>query len=370
MLAGTGVAAYVDEAVWWKAALALVVSLALQVGVNYANDYSDGIRGTDDDRVGPMRLVGSGVAAPGAVKRAAFLAFGVAGRRRAGARGDDRLVAGRGRARSCVLAAWFYTGGAQALRLPRPRRGDGVRVLRAGRRGRHDVRADRDVGVAGAVRRRRRSARWPARSWSPTTCATSRPTPIAGKRTLAVRLGDPRTRGLYALLVLAAAAAVVAVAVATTWWVLLGLGLPAHRRPRGCGPCSAGPDGPALVPVLQQTGRPRLALGGAGRRGAVALSGLGDVRRTLDGMTFLIISARDLVAVVAWQMRVQLLAKVLGQSESRIDRQLNRAATDRAPTGSVRVLLGPHLLDLRGGPLGARARRAARTPRAAGASRK
>ena len=61
VLAGTGVAAYADSAVWWKAALALLVSLALQVGVNYANDYSDGIRGTDADRVGPMRLVGSGV---------------------------------------------------------------------------------------------------------------------------------------------------------------------------------------------------------------------------------------------------------------------------------------------------------------------
>jgi len=69
VLTGTGIAAYVDEPVWWKAALALVVSLALQVAVNYANDYSDGIRGTDDDRVGPMRLVGSGVAAPAAVKR-------------------------------------------------------------------------------------------------------------------------------------------------------------------------------------------------------------------------------------------------------------------------------------------------------------
>ncbi|MGA8258124.1 MAG: 1,4-dihydroxy-2-naphthoate octaprenyltransferase, partial [Nocardioides sp.] len=78
VLAGTGVAAYVDQVVWWKALLALVVSLALQVAVNYANDYSDGIRGTDDDRVGPMRLVGSGRATPGAVKRAAFLAFGVA----------------------------------------------------------------------------------------------------------------------------------------------------------------------------------------------------------------------------------------------------------------------------------------------------
>src|SRR5689334_7051329 len=78
VLAGTGVAAYADSVVWWKALLALVVSLALQVGVNYANDYSDGVRGTDDERVGPMRLVGSGAASPAAVKRAAFLSLGVA----------------------------------------------------------------------------------------------------------------------------------------------------------------------------------------------------------------------------------------------------------------------------------------------------
>src|SRR3954462_7788635 len=110
VLAGTGVAAYVDQAVWWKAALALVVSLALQVGVNYANDYSDGIRGTDTDRVGPLRLVGSSAASAGAVRLAAFAAFGVA------------AVAGLVLAATtawwlvavgalAVLAAWFYTGG-------------------------------------------------------------------------------------------------------------------------------------------------------------------------------------------------------------------------------------------------------------------
>src|SRR5688500_17038327 len=115
VLAGTGVAAYVDQAVWWKALLALVVSLALQVGVNYANDYSDGIRGTDADRVGPMRLVGSGTATPRAVKTAAFTAFGVA------------AVAGLVLASTtalwlvavglvCVLAAWFYTGGDKPYR--------------------------------------------------------------------------------------------------------------------------------------------------------------------------------------------------------------------------------------------------------------
>src|SRR5690242_21901014 len=57
VLAGTGVAAYGHEACWWRALLALAVSLLLQIGVNYANDYSDGIRGTDDERVGPLRLV-------------------------------------------------------------------------------------------------------------------------------------------------------------------------------------------------------------------------------------------------------------------------------------------------------------------------
>ena len=69
----------IDAAVWWKALLALVVASLLQVGVNYANDYSDGIRGTDADRVGPMRLVGSRRGAARArSRRAAFAAFGVA----------------------------------------------------------------------------------------------------------------------------------------------------------------------------------------------------------------------------------------------------------------------------------------------------
>ncbi len=74
--AGTGAAAALDGASWARALLALVVSLALQVGVNYANDYSDGVRGTDDVRVGPLRLTGSGLATPRAVKLAAFAAFG------------------------------------------------------------------------------------------------------------------------------------------------------------------------------------------------------------------------------------------------------------------------------------------------------
>ena len=110
VLVGTGAAAALDGVDLLPAALALVVALALQVGVNYANDYSDGRRGTDADRVGPMRLVGSGAAEPRQVLLAASLAFAVAG------------VAGLGLAALsswwlvavgavCIAAAWTYTGG-------------------------------------------------------------------------------------------------------------------------------------------------------------------------------------------------------------------------------------------------------------------
>ena len=98
---------------WWRALGALVVALAIQVGTNYANDYSDGIRGTDDARVGPVRLVASGLASPAAVKRAALSCFGVAGvvgLALAWATSWWILVVGA----ACLAAGWFYTGG------PRP----------------------------------------------------------------------------------------------------------------------------------------------------------------------------------------------------------------------------------------------------------
>jgi 1,4-dihydroxy-2-naphthoate octaprenyltransferase len=111
VIVGTAAAVALDAIRPGRAVAALVVSLALQVGVNYANDYSDGIRGTDDDRIGPFRLTGSGAAAPAAVKHAAFAAFGVAGLTGAG------LVAVSGTwwllavGAASILAAWFYTGG-------------------------------------------------------------------------------------------------------------------------------------------------------------------------------------------------------------------------------------------------------------------
>lgn len=98
---------------WWCALGALVVALAIQVGTNYANDYSDGIRGTDDARVGPVRLTATGLATPSAVKRAALIAFGVAavvGLGLAWATSWWILLVGA----ACLLAGWFYTGG------PRP----------------------------------------------------------------------------------------------------------------------------------------------------------------------------------------------------------------------------------------------------------
>jgi 1,4-dihydroxy-2-naphthoate octaprenyltransferase len=256
VLAGTGVAAYADAAVPWKALLALLVSLALQVAVNYANDYSDGIRGTDADRVGPMRLVGSGAAEPAAVKRAAFLAFGVAaaaGLVLAASTAWWLVAVGA----VCVVAAWLYTGGAKPygyLGL-----GEVMVFVFFGL-----------VAVVGTTYVQTGTFEWPALLaaagvGSLTTAVlvanNLRDIPsdtVAGKRTLAVRLGAPRTRAFYVLLVLAAAAAAVAVAVATTWWALLGLAfllpaLPAVRTVTG------GATGPALIPVLQQTGLAGLA---------------------------------------------------------------------------------------------------------------
>jgi len=95
---------------WWRAVAALVVAFGVQVGTNYANDYSDGIRGTDEVRVGPLRLVGSGLATPRAVAVASLLAFGIAGVMGlllAAFTSWWLLAVGA----ACIAAGWFYTGG-------------------------------------------------------------------------------------------------------------------------------------------------------------------------------------------------------------------------------------------------------------------
>ena len=255
VLAGTGVASYEDAAVWWKAVLALVVALALQVGVNYANDYSDGIRGTDDERVGPVRLVGAGLAEPTAVKRAAFASFGVAalaGLVLAATTAWWLVLVGA----VCIVAAWLYTGGAKPY----------------GYLGLGEVMVFVFFGLVAVLGTTFvQTLTLPLPAWyaavgvGALACAilvvnNLRDIPtdeVAGKHTLAVRLGDARTRGLFVLLLLAAAVALLALALATTWWALLGAVflLPAAHAARVV---TGGAHGPELVPVLQLTGAAEL----------------------------------------------------------------------------------------------------------------
>ena len=255
VLAGTGVAAFLDQAVWWKALLALVVSLALQVGVNYANDYSDGIRGTDENRVGPLRLVGSGAATARSVKLAAFGCFGAAavvGLVLAATTNWWLVLLGL----LCIVAAWFYTGGRSPY---------GYHAL-------GEVMVFVFFGLVAVMGTTYvQTSTLAAESLVPSlyagigvgalACAilvanNLRDIPtdrVAGKRTLAVVLGEGRTRALFALLLGAAAVSLLALALATTWWALLGLvfvatAVPAARL------VLAGTTGRELVPVLQKTG--------------------------------------------------------------------------------------------------------------------
>ncbi|MET0930586.1 MAG: 1,4-dihydroxy-2-naphthoate polyprenyltransferase [Aeromicrobium sp.] len=250
VLAGTGAAAYADSVVWWKALLALGVSLALQIGVNYANDYSDGIKGTDDDRVGPLRLVGSGLVPARSVKIAAlgFLGLGAAlGFVLAATTTWWLLLVGV----AALGAAWTYTGG------PSPY---GYRAL-----GEVSVFVFFGlVAVLGAAYVQIEAITQPAVAASIGVGALAcgilvannlRDIPtdsVTGKKTLAVVLGDAWTRRLFALLLLVAVATIVWAAVFTAW-ALLGLAMiPLAVRARQV--VASGAQGMALIPVLRDTG--------------------------------------------------------------------------------------------------------------------
>ena len=251
VLVGTGAAAYADHVVWWKAALALLVALALQVGVNYANDYSDGVRGTDAERVGPLRLTGAGLAAPQAVKRAAFAAFGVgavAGLALAATSAWWLVAIGA----ACIVAAWYYTGGSKPYGYAGL--GEAAVFVFFGL-----------VAVNGTefVQTKHFSATGLIGSVAVGLLACSllvvnnlRDIPgdtVAGKVTLAVRLGDSDTRRFYTLLVTLPIAASIAIAVITEdWWVLASLAYaaPAARAARTV---TGDTRGPALIPALGQT---------------------------------------------------------------------------------------------------------------------
>ncbi|MBB5914441.1 1,4-dihydroxy-2-naphthoate octaprenyltransferase [Nocardia transvalensis] len=250
VLVGTGAAASLDGAVWWKALLSLVVSLALIIGVNYANDYSDGIRGTDDERVGPLRLVGSGAASPAAVRAAAVASLAVAavvGLVLVFTTAWWLLLVGA----ACLAGAWFYTGGAK----PYGYSGFGeiavfvffglIAVL-----GTEFVQAERIewAGVVGAIG---------VGAFSSAVLVTNNlrdiPTDsVTGKTTLAVRLGDTRTRTLHMVL-LGVPFAVSLLLVARTPWALAGL-LAIPLAVRSNAPVRGGENGPGLIPSLRDTG--------------------------------------------------------------------------------------------------------------------
>ena len=256
--AGSGAAAALHGASIVRATLALSVAVALQIGVNYANDYSDGIRGTDDQRVGPFRLTGSGAAPPRAVLTAACVAFavaGVAGTVLVALSHIWWLLAIGG---ACIPAAWFYTGG----RHPYGYRGLGeafvftffglVAVLgttytQAGRISVAAVCAAIGVGALACAILVANNLRD-----IPTDAAV-------GKHTLAVRLGDGRSRALYTGLLVVAWLAVLPILRGQAWVALTFLALPLAIQPLNT--VLRGATGRALLPVLRSTGRLELAYG-------------------------------------------------------------------------------------------------------------
>lgn len=252
VLVGTGVAIGAASFIPLRALLALVVAISLQVGVNYANDYSDGVRGTDNARVGPVRLVGQGLARPAAVRTAALLCFliaAIAGLALVLLTRQWWLIAVGA---ASIAAAWLYTGG------PRP----------YGYLGLGEVFVLVFFGVVPVMG-----------TAYVQTLALTVPTLLAGlavglfacavlitnnlrdipgditsgKRTVAVRLGDRRTRILYVTTVVGGFALIAALAFLTSTWTFLGLAaLPWAVSPVRI--VASGASGPALIPALKATG--------------------------------------------------------------------------------------------------------------------
>ncbi|MBK6764553.1 MAG: 1,4-dihydroxy-2-naphthoate polyprenyltransferase [Micrococcales bacterium] len=254
VVAGAGVTGFTGTtlstaAVWRNGLLALVVALALQIGVNYFNDYSDGVRGTDEVRVGPVRLVGQGLAAPEQVKRAALLSLGVAG-----AAGfllvllsQQWILLPVGAA--AILSAYAYTGGARPygyLGLGElfvfvffgPVAVCGTTLVTGGGLWPVSVITSVAIGlltVGILVANNLRDLHLDE---------------DAGKHTLAVRLGDTGTRRLFATCNIVAFVLVAWLALLSTPWVLIGMAgaVPAVKASQDV---LEHAYGRGLIPVLQ-----------------------------------------------------------------------------------------------------------------------
>jgi 1,4-dihydroxy-2-naphthoate polyprenyltransferase len=257
VVVGSGVAVGYGRFSAWRAVLALVVALALQIGVNYANDYSDGIRGADEGRVGPVRLVAAGLARPRQVLAAALGSFAVAcvaGLVLAAVTSWWLLLLGA----AAVAAAWFYTGGSHPY---------GYRAL-------GEVAVFLFFGlaaVAGTAYVEMGRMPWLAVAASAPVgllaCAllvinNLRDIPndaATGKRTLAVVLGDHRTRVLYAACIVVPFCVAVAIAAAVPLALIALAAVPFALAPLRL--VRRGASGPGLIVALGQTGRLQLAFG-------------------------------------------------------------------------------------------------------------
>jgi 1,4-dihydroxy-2-naphthoate octaprenyltransferase len=246
-----------DGIIWWRAVAAMVVALALQVGVNYANDYSDGVKGTDAVRTGPTRITAAGLAEPRHVKRAAQLSFlvaGVAGVAVSLAAGPWLILVGI----AAVFAAWGYTGG------PRPYGYLGLGEVfvfvffgLVATAGSTYLQLERFTGLAVAA-----SVPVGLHVTALLVINNLRDIPtdrVAGKRTLAVRMGDAPTRWFYVALVLGGVVAGALLALSRPWALLGLLALPLTVAP--VRQVLGGAVGRDLIPTLGATARVHLVHG-------------------------------------------------------------------------------------------------------------
>ncbi len=251
VIIGTAAAYDLGALHWGRAVLAALVSLLLQVGVNYANDYSDGIRGTDKVRVGPLRLVGSGAATPQQVKWAAFSALGLA--MAAGlalvvlSQAWWLLLVGAG----AVIAAWGYTGGANPYGYMGlgdvfvffffgPVATLGTTFTQAGHVSMAAVLGSIATGLIAVALLMANNVR---------DIPTDRQ---VGKRTLAVRLGDRNARRSYVVMLGLSVAVMMFLVPAKPWVLLVLLLVPFMLLPSWL--MLKGKKRKSLIPVLKQTG--------------------------------------------------------------------------------------------------------------------